>query len=99
MVDAKEVVVNYDPKDPFIDNAEIFVSELDRLCKSGISCNIEISVNANNHLNGIKLERKIENLKNTLDTNEFIKKLTKWHADTDRKLTELSAMCLGERNE
>jgi hypothetical protein len=93
LVGAKEVIVSYDPIDPKI---ESFVNEMQRFCDNGISCDVFISVKSNNHLNGFKLERKIEKLKRKLDFNEVTKKLVKFQAEADRKLKELSEMC-GEK--
>ena len=99
VVNAKEVVVNYDPADPTLNNIAMFVDQMERMYRKGISCTVDIRVNSNNNLNGIKLERKIGNLKAALDTNEAIKLLTKLHADTDRRLLEIAGMCLGEADE
>ena len=96
MEGAKEILVSYDPVDPKID---CFVGEMERLCASGISCNVEIKVESNNYLNGIKLERKLENLKRKLSVNEVVKGLTKFHADVDKRLRELQDMCSEKINE
>ena len=93
---AKEILVNYDPVDPKIDS---FVDEIERLCRNGISCNLDIKVNSNNYLNGIKLERTIEKIKRKLDVNEVVKGLAKFHYDTDRKLNELSQLCMEKIDE
>jgi hypothetical protein len=95
-VGAKEVIVNYDPVDTKIDS---FLDEVERLCRTGISCNVDIKVNANNYLNGIKLERHIEKLKLKLDVNEVVKGLTKFHSETDKKLVEIQEICLGRLDE
>ena len=93
VTNAKEVVVNYDPEDPMIDNIKLFVNQMERLCKNGISCTVDIKVNSNNHLNGIRLERQIEKLKNKLDVNELVKKVSSFHYDAEHGLCELSEMC------
>lgn len=93
---ADQILVNYDPLDPKV---SYFLDEMERLCKFGISCNVEIKVNTNNYLNGIKFERKISKIKKKLDVNEIIKGLTKFHSETDRKLTELSKMFMGKMDE
>jgi hypothetical protein len=64
------------------------------MAKNGISCNADIKVNPNNNLDGLRLERQLEKLKLKLDVNEVVKGLAILHADTDRKLSELSGMCL-----
>ena len=96
-IGAKEVLVNYDPVDPKIDQ---FVDEMERFCKTGISCEFDIKVNPNNNLDGFKLRRKLQKIKYQLDVNEAIKKLTTIHAETDKKILEIAEMCmLGETNE
>ena len=89
VTDAKEVVVNYDPQDPTVDNIGLFVDQMERLCRNGISCNVDIKVNANNHLDGIKIERRIDNLKRKLDINEVVKGLTTYQAIADRKMAKI----------
>jgi hypothetical protein len=93
---ATEIVVSYDPLDPKIDS---FVSEVERMVKTGISCNVDIKVNSNNCLNGLKLERRLEKLKVRLDVNEVVKGLTAFHATTDQKLSEMLQVCLERINE
>jgi hypothetical protein len=99
IVGAKEIVVNYDPKDPLLVNTDYLYTQMVKMYKNGISCNVDFRVNANNNLNGIKFERKIEKLKQALDTNEVLKKLTTFHANADKKLAELSEICLRKINE
>ncbi len=91
---AKQILVSYDPVDPKIGS---FLNEMERLCNSGISCNVEIKVNTNNYLNGIRFERKIERIKRKLDVNEVVKAIVNNHLETDRKLNEISEMCLKEK--
>lgn len=93
---ADEILVSYDPVDPKIDR---FLGEVKRLCDNGISCNVQIKVESNNYLNGIKLERELEKLKRKLDVNEVVKGLTKFHADVDKRLRELHEMCVEKINE
>src|SRR5271155_3757057 len=83
--DAKEIVVDYDPEDSKID---FFVNEMERFCNTGINCDVEIKVESNNYLDGIKLERRIEKIKQKINVNEVVKGLTKFHYDVDRKLNE-----------
>ena len=93
---ANEILVSYDPLDPKIGH---FVGEVERLIKNGISCNVDIKVDSNNTLDGIRLERKLENLAKKLEVNEVIKRFTKFHAEVDCKLGEISKICLGKMNE
>lgn len=96
MEGAKQILVSYDPIDPKIDS---FLGQMERICKSGITWKAEIKVDTNNYLNGLKFERKIEKIKRKLDVNEVIKGLTKFHSETDKKLTELSKLCMGKMDE
>ncbi len=93
---AKEIVVSYDPVDPKISS---FVGQIELMVKNGVSLPADITVKTNNYLNGRKLERKLESLKRKLDVNEVVKGLTNFHAETDRKLSEISEMCLGKIDE
>lgn len=90
---AKEIVINYDPSDSKIDS---FITQVEKMIKSGISCNVDFKVLANNSLNGIRLERYLEKLKLKLEVNELAKNITISHYNTDRKLSELSKICLRE---
>lgn len=93
---AKEIVLNYDPYDLKIGS---FVEQIESMVKNGISCKVDIKVNANNLLDGIKLERQLEKLKLKLDINEVTKGLTTFHSDIDRRLGEIQEICLGKMNE
>jgi len=91
-----KIVVNYDPRDPDSQNIDTFVIEMERLCKNGISCDLDISVNANDYIKGLRFKKKIESLKHKLEVNEVVKSITIFVSETDRKLSELSNMCLGK---
>lgn len=94
--DAKEIVVDFDPTDPKID---CFMVQIEAMVKKGIACKANITVNVNNHLSGLRYERRIESLKRKLDINEVIKGVCHMAADADRKLGELSRLCLGNTDE
>lgn len=94
--DAKEIYVNYDSCDLKI---ESFLGQMEMMAKNGISCNAEIVVNPNSDLDGFRFERKINKIKKKINVNEIAKSLTILHADTDRKLNEISEICLGRVNE
>jgi hypothetical protein len=93
MMGAQEIIIDFDPLDEKID---YFVDKIEKMADTGIGCQANIVVNANNCINGMKLERKMEKIKQKLDVNEIIKGLCNFHAETDRKLCELSEMCLKE---
>lgn len=95
IAEAKEIIVTYDPVDPKIDS---FVDGIENMIKNGFSCLATITVNANNTLNGFRLERKLERLQKKLFINEAMRGLTKFQSETDRKLSEISTICLGKTN-
>ncbi len=90
---AKEILIDFDPLDEKID---YFVDKIEKMAQNGVSCQANIRINVNNHLNGLKLERRMESIKRKLDVNEVVKGLCNFHSSTDRKLCELSEMCLGK---
>ena len=94
LVGAKEIFVDYD--EFYCYNTDMLVNGLEQMVKTGIGLDAEIKVNVNNSLNGLKLERKLKRLRNKLDVNEVAKSLTKLHIETDKKLSEISEMCLGK---
>lgn len=87
---ANEIIIDFDPLDKKID---YFVDKIEKMADTGISCQANIVVNSNNHINGIKLERQMEKVKKKLNVNEVIKGICNFHADADRKLVELSEIC------
>lgn len=96
---AHRIVVDYDPQDPNVINISFLHSQMIRLYKNGISCNVDIKINPNNSLHGMKIERQFEKIKLAFDTHEFIKNLAKFQYENDRKLSEMSEMCLGKIDE
>jgi hypothetical protein len=91
---AKQVVISYDPDDNGIRS---FMEQMDRIVKTGVSCQMNIKVNNNSYLNGQKLDRQLKKLSVDLDVNEVVKVLVNNHLETDRKLNEISEMCLKEK--
>lgn len=90
---SKKIVIDYEPKDPSIDH---FLDEVERLCKNGISANLNIKFNHNNSLNGAKLRKQMDRLTKDLDINELIKIMATTHAETDKKLEEIANHCMGK---
>lgn len=88
---SKQIVVNYEPCDPSIDT---FLDEVERLCKNGITASLNIKFNHNNHLNGAKMGKEMAKLSKDLDLNEVIKLMVTAQADVDKKLGEMSGICL-----
>jgi hypothetical protein len=97
VANAHEILVKYESCEERKINS--FVREIERMVLSGISCKAEIKVNANNQIDGMKLERKLEKLKKSLDINELVKRVSTFHRDAECKLSELSEMCLGKIDE
>ncbi len=93
---AKQVVIDYDMNDTKIQS---FMDQIDRIIKTGVSCQMNIKVQANNSLLGYRLEKKAKKISKELDINEAIKTIVSNHSETDRKLEELSEMCMGRINE
>lgn len=85
-----EVLIQYDPKDKDLGK---FLSEMERLCSSGISANIKLDVVHNNSVVGMKAKKQLQRITKDLDINEAIKLLTKIHSTTDKTLKELSIFC------
>lgn len=87
---SKQVIVNYEPKDPSIDK---FLDEMERLCKKGISATVNIKFNHNNNLLGAKAKKEMNKLAKDLDINELIKMITVAQAEADKKLEEITKLC------
>lgn len=96
IINATEIVVNYDPYDTKISS---FVAQLELMYRNGTSLTADIKVNANNNLDGMRLERHIDKLKMAFDTNEFIKQIALSYSVTDKKLREISNLFMGKVNE
>lgn len=94
---ANEIFVNYEPSEK--KKIKSFVNQMERFFKTGISLNLDIKVNVNNSLDGMRLERIIEDIKRKLDVNEIAKGLSRFHTETDRKLSEMAEMCLEKNDE
>lgn len=90
---SKKIVVNYEPYDQSIDK---FLDEVERLCKNGITANLNIKFNHNNNLVGAKIGREMARLTKDLDLNEIIKLMVTCQAEADKRLEELSGLCLGK---
>ena len=87
IVGAKEIFVSYSPVDSKI---PFFLKELDRLCSNGISCNLDFKFKANNDLEGFRVERRLEKIKQGFELNEVVKSLSNMYDKTDKKLQEIS---------
>lgn len=90
LLGCQKVVINYEPKDPDMDS---FLSEMERLCKNGITCDVSIDISHSNHINGAKAHKQLKRLRKDLDLNEAIKLLVNLHSATDIKLSEMAEFC------
>lgn len=91
---ADEVVIDYKPKDSDI---EKFLEEMERLCKSGVTCDVSVELVHNNYLRGAKAKKQLERLQKDMKLNEAIKLLVSMYASYDKTLVELSDFCLKAR--
>jgi hypothetical protein len=90
---SKQIIINYEPKDPSIDK---FLDEMERLCKKGISASLNIKFNHNNSLAGARTKKQMGKLAEDLDINEVIKMITTAQAEADKKLEEMTKICFAK---
>lgn len=95
IVGAKEVFIDYSPKDSKIPS---LFKELERLYSNGINCNVAFKFKTNNNLEGFRMERHLEKIKQTFEINEIVKNLVGMYDKTDKKLEEISNSLLGKVN-
>lgn len=86
----QQVTINYEPKDSSITS---FMGELERLCKTGVSCNVNFEVLHNDNLSGARVKKQVHNFNNDLKLNEAIKILVDMQYKADKTLRELSLFC------
>lgn len=89
--ESNKIVIDYSPEDPSI---EKFVDEVERICKNGVTCNLNIEVMTNSILKGGKVKRQTKALEFDLKLNDLIKLMTMTQSHTDKKLEEMSELCL-----
>lgn len=87
---SKKVVINYEPSDLSINH---FMDQIKRICQTGVSANMNIQFNHNDHLTGARLQRETAKVLRGMDINEVIKLMTLIQSKTDNGLEELSEMC------
>jgi cell fate (sporulation/competence/biofilm development) regulator YlbF (YheA/YmcA/DUF963 family) len=87
---AKEVVIDYDPKDQ---DLEHFLQEMERLVKTGVSVNCDVSVDYNSSIRGMRAKKQVKRIKKDLDLNEAIKILVNIHSELDKQLEAISVFC------
>jgi len=90
LLGSKSIIVTYDSKDSDID---VFVGEVERLCKTGVCLDTNVKVIHNNHLKGAKAKKLMERLSKDLELNEAIKILVTMQSEMNKKLEKLSSFC------
>lgn len=93
---AKQIVIDYSPDD---DRIQSFMDQMDRIIKNGVGCQMNIRVNSNNSFVGHQFKKKMEEASKDLNLNEVIKTMVSNHSEIDRRLGELSQICLEKVNE
>lgn len=88
---SREVLVDYNPTDSSVDH---FLSEVERLCKTGVTASLNIKFKHNNNLSGARIGKQMRKIANGLDLNEFIKSIALLQSEADKRLEEMSALCL-----
>lgn len=88
---SNKIVIDYEPEDSSIDK---FVGEVERICKNGISCNLNIEVLTNNILKGAKIKKQARMLEFDLKVNDLIRLMTTIQSHADKTLEEMSEACL-----
>jgi hypothetical protein len=88
---SKKIVINYKPEDPSLGH---FLQEIEKLCKNGVTANLTIEVNHQNYLNGKKVQKRVSELSMDMDLNNVIKLLATSQHEMDRRLGEMSELCL-----
>lgn len=83
---SKQIVINYEPNDTSVG---VFLGEINRLCKSGISANLNIKVINNNFIAGAMVKKQVNEVAEDLEINDLIKLMVTSHSETDKKLEEL----------
>lgn len=90
---AKKVIIDYNPNDSRIDS---FMDQIQRIIRTGTGCSMNIQVNPNNSLAGLRFERQLELFNRDLEINEVVSSLTQMHNNVYKKLSEIYDMCRGE---
>lgn len=87
---SKEIVVNYVPGDSSVG---IFVKEMESLIKKGLSKAVNLKVNHNDNIFGLKTKKAISKVQCDMRLNELIKLLVISQREVDKKLEDLMNMC------
>lgn len=90
---SEQILVHYEPFDKDIDS---FLKEIENLANTGATCNLNIKVIHNDNIFGFKLRKKLRKATSDITVNEIIKLMVLSHAETDKKLSDLSDACIGK---
>jgi hypothetical protein len=88
---SKQVVISYKADDSRLD---AFMSQMDRIIKTGIGCQMNIRFDSNHSLAGYQFERELKKTSENLDINDAVRMLVEKHYVADKKLSELEQLCL-----
>jgi hypothetical protein len=86
-----EVVVHYKPEDKEI---EKFLQEIKKCAQNGIRLDLSVKVDYDNYLSGFKTKKEIKAAMNDIRLNEVIGLLALSQHSTEKKLEEISSMCV-----
>lgn len=87
---SQKVVISYEPQDPDMD---VFLQEMEKLAKNGVTCNVSFNLSHNNNIAGAKAKKQISRIKKDLNLNEAIKALVNIHSELDKRLESISVFC------
>lgn len=88
---SKQIVVDYEPNDPSLDK---FLDEIERFCQTGVNRTFNIKVKHNNNVMGAKVKSKMKEYAKDMNLNEVIRSLVNIYSEADKKLEEISTMCV-----
>lgn len=86
-----EVIIDYLPEDGIIKK---FLQEVQKCAKNGIKLDLNVKVNYGDYLSGFKTKKEIKRALSDISLNEIVKLLTISQHNAEKKLEELSLMCL-----
>lgn len=92
---ATKVVVNYKPKDREVAS---FIECMEQCVKLGIDPKVKLQVNYEDQIAGTKVKRKLKKALSDISINEVVKLVAMSQQSIDKKLEEISEMCLKENN-
>lgn len=88
-----KVIVDFRPNDPQL---EKFMDEIERFAETGLSFKFNVQVIHNAQILGAKIKKQVKKVQKDLSVNELIKLMALAFDNSDRKLSEISEMCMGK---